>query len=65
MKIKTFIGTVLYPSLIIGGLLFVRQTVIDFQAGKTFYSDTQLPLSLNDLPTVIVCWELEQSMARI
>ena len=40
----------------------MRQPVKDFQAGKTFYSDTQWPISLQDLPTLTICWEIYHSV---
>ena len=55
----------MYLSLLGGATLFVRQNILDFIQGSTGYSTTQEQISLSDLPSLVLCWELGHAWTKI
>ena len=54
-------GIVLYLGLLGGGVIFVKQTVIEFIKGATFYTVENKQVTLHDLPTILVCLDFERN----
>ena len=48
----------LYILLCIGALAFVMGTIDDYLEGKAYYSTTNEPVTLQDLPSLTICWPL-------
>ena len=53
-------GIVLYLGLLGGGVLFVKQTVIEFMKGATSYTEENKQVTLHDLPTILICLDFER-----
>ena len=53
-------GIVLYLGLLGGGVLFVKQTVIEFMKGATSYTEENKQVTLQDLPTILICLDFER-----
>ena len=49
---------VLYLLLLAGSTIFIYETFQEYLQASTFYSVTKEPLTLNDLPTLTLCWVL-------
>ena len=64
METKPLLKFLLYPGLLTGALVFVLVHVqSDFQHYKdrtTGHSETLVPLSLGDLPTLVICFNFGQ-----
>ena len=56
LKLQWLLETVLYMCLVIGALLFVKQNVEEYLEGSTSFSISQEPISLLDLPTLVICY---------
>ena len=56
MKIKNILDNVLYAGLLLCALLFIKQPFENFLNRITDHSFTHAPITLNDLPTVTVCF---------
>ena len=52
----------LYMLLCIGALAFVMGTINDYLEGKTYYSTTNEPITLQDLPSLTICWPLNDHL---
>ena len=61
MVTKKAFEVLLYISLSVGAILFVKQTIEEFLEGSTMYTTSQEPLRLYDLPTITICWKLWSS----
>ena len=58
MKAKHLLKSLLYLGLLGGAILFVRQNIGEYIQGSTGYSTTHEPLTLNDLPSLVICWKV-------
>ena len=58
MKIQPSIKVLVYICLLIGGFSFVWVSIEGYLEGNTFYLETREELTLNDLPTISVCFVL-------
>ena len=56
---KKLIETLWYLGLLAGGLAFCWKSIEDYIEKNTAYTFTQEPLSQEDIPTLIFCWELD------
>ena len=56
MKSKNILDNVLYAGLLLWALLFIKQPFENFLNRITDHSFTHAPITLNDLPTVTVCF---------
>ena len=45
--------------LLMAAILSVKQTIEEFLEGSTLYSTTNEPLTLHDLPTLTICWKVD------
>ena len=54
-------GIVLYLGLLGGGVLFVKQTVIEFMKGATSYTEETEQVTLQDLHTILICLDFERN----
>ena len=57
MMIRKTFDVLLYIGLLIGAIIFVKQTIEEYSHGNTSYTITQEPISLSDLPTLTICWK--------
>ena len=64
LKLQWLLETVLYICLVIGALLFVKQNVEEYLEGSTSFSISQEPISLLDLPTLVICYDTGNTQAR-
>ena len=55
--IKAF-GVLFYLTLLTGALIVVFHNIEDFLEDKTYYSVAYEPVTLRDLPTLTICWPL-------
>ena len=56
LYIKTPLKVLLYISLLVGGLIFSWETIQEYLKGSTSHYSTSEPITLNDIPTLSVCW---------
>ena len=47
-----------YLFLSIGATIFVLSSLNDFMEGKTYYNSAYEQVTLNDIPTLTICWPL-------
>ena len=45
-------GALIYLGLLACALVYVKSSIDEYMSGRTFYSDTQAPISLYDIPTI-------------
>ena len=64
LKLQWLLETVLYMCLVIGALLFVKQNVEEYLKGSTSFSISQEPISLLDLPTLVICYSTKNTHPR-
>ena len=62
MKPRKIFEILLYLVLLVGGFIFVWNSLVDYMSGITTYSVQQEPLSLFDVPTIAFCIENEASV---
>ena len=48
-------GPLLYIALLVCALVYVRNSFVEYLSGKTYYTMSQKPITVHDLPTVILC----------
>ena len=58
MNLKGLVVIILYTGFSFGALLFVSQTARIYMKGSSDYSVRHETISLLDLPTITVCWNL-------
>ena len=56
MYIKTPLKALLYFCLLVGGLIFSWETIQEYLEGGTSHYSTTEPITLNDIPTLSICW---------
>ena len=56
MNIHKIFEVLLYLALSTLCLVFVLQTIQEYNNGTTSFEVSQEPITLNDLPTFIICW---------
>lgn len=57
MKVRSFLEVLLYLVLVLAcAFLFLLQTIQDYREGLASISVSQESVSLNDMPTIIICW---------
>ena len=56
-KMATFLGRLTYICLLIGGFLFSKDAFDQYIDGKSATEVTQAPITVEDLPTVTICYE--------
>ena len=61
MELSHISSIALYLSSLVGSISFVWQTIIEFQNGATSYTETQEAVSLNDIPTIVICLSFEET----
>ena len=49
---KEYVGALIYLGLLACALVYVKSSIDEYMSGRTFYSDTQAPISLYDIPTI-------------
>ena len=60
MKIQRKLQVLLYLSLLGCGFIFCWQNITEYFKGNTTYLDSNKHITLNDLPTLIVCIKQQQ-----
>ena len=55
---KDFFKATVYIFLLVAPVIFVKENFEDYLKDGTSYAITQEPLSLDDLPTVTLCWRI-------
>lgn len=54
---KTPLKVLLYVGLLVGGLIFSLETILEYLKGSTSHYSTTEPITLNDIPTLSICWK--------
>ena len=57
MKARKIFEVLLYLALLLGGFVFVWNSILDYMSGITTFSVEHELLSLSDLPTITFCFE--------
>ena len=55
-NIASIVGKVFYISLLIAGFLFSKDAITQYREGKTATEVKKQPISLDDLPTITICY---------
>ena len=64
VKAKSLFNTMLHLFLLGGALIFVKQNIDDYIEGSTGYSASQEHITLNDLPTLTICFEIKKHFEK-
>ena len=59
MRVKRPFEVLMHFILLMAAILSVKQTIEEFLEGSTLYSTTNEPLTLHDLPTLTICWKVD------
>ena len=59
MECNKLLPILLYLCLSGGSITFVWQTIKEYSNGATSYTETQETLSLDDIPTIVICLSFE------
>ena len=52
---KNYLGALLYLGLLACALVYIRDSFIEYLSGKTYYTVSQEPITMHDVPTVTLC----------
>ena len=55
LKMRKYLGILLYLGLLACALVYVRNSFIEYLSGKTYYTMSQKPVTVHDVPTVTLC----------
>ena len=58
VRVKLLFETLLLTALLLGAILFSSDTVLNYKSGRTTYSESKKPITLEDLPTFTICFIL-------
>ena len=58
---RRLFGIFIYLGLLVGAVLFVKETVEEFIKSATSYTEEQKAVTLHDLPTIVVCLDFERN----
>ena len=64
MSLSQIFKLIVYLGLLAGGLVFVKTSFEDYVSGHTSYSKTVEPLSLADLPAIVICFSFDPRRLR-
>ena len=59
MTARKIFEVVLYLVLLLGGIIFVWNSILDYMSGITTFTVENEPLSLSDVPAITFCLENE------
>ena len=55
LKMRKYLGILLYLGLLACALVYVRNSFVEYWSGKTYYTMSQKPVTVHDVPTVTLC----------
>ena len=59
---KNYLGALLYLGLLACALVYIRDSVIVYLSNMTYYTVSEEPITMHDVPTVTLCSDQFQEM---